>query len=62
MKYENIKYLVKGTFGIVRLYQDKLKDNKININEIVDENTNLIMRLTSLNSEIEEEINKLINR
>ena len=45
-----------------RLYQDKIKDNKININEIVDENTRLIKELASLNREIEEEINKLMNK
>ena len=30
-KYENIKYLGKGTFGIVRLYQDKLTKEKVAI-------------------------------
>ena len=33
-----------------------------NINEIVDENTRLIDKLSRINSEIEQEINKLINR
>ena len=30
-KYENIKYLGKGAFGIVRLYQDKLTKEKVAI-------------------------------
>ena len=30
-KYENIKYLGKGTFGVVRLYQDKLTKEKVAI-------------------------------
>ena len=30
-KYENIEYLGKGTFGVVRLYQDKLTKEKVAI-------------------------------
>ena len=28
-KYENIEYLGKGAFGVVRLYQDKSKKRKL---------------------------------
>jgi len=45
-----------------RLYQEASVDSTRNINEIVDENTRLIDRLARLNNEIEQEINKLINR
>ena len=45
-----------------KLYQTGIEKNVRDINEIVDENTRLIDRLTRINSEIEEEINKLINR
>ena len=30
-KYENIEYLGKGAFGVVRLYQDKLTKEKVAI-------------------------------
>lgn len=45
-----------------RLYQDKLTRDVSNINDIVSENTRLVGRLSSLNSQIEIEINRLINR
>ena len=45
-----------------RLYQDGVKENIKSINEIVDENTRLINRLSSINRIIEQEINKFINR
>ena len=45
-----------------RLYQSNVEDSIRNINEIVDENTNLIERLSNINKTIEEEINNLINR
>ena len=34
-KYENIEYLGKGTFGVVRLYQDKRTKEKVAI-KIID--------------------------
>lgn len=45
-----------------KLYQTGMEESIRNINEIVDENTRLIDRLSRINSEIEQEINKLINR
>ena len=36
-KYENIEYLGKGTFGVVRLYQDKLTKEKVAI-KIINKN------------------------
>ena len=36
-KYENIKYLGKGTFGVDRLYQDKLTKEKVAI-KIINKN------------------------
>jgi len=45
-----------------RLYQTGTPKNKKNINEIVEENTNLIERLSILDKDIEQEINKLMNR
>ena len=44
------------------LYQEGINEDKRNINEIVDENTRLIERLSSINKTIEQEVNKLINR
>ena len=44
------------------LYQTNFKEEKKNINEIAEENTMLIERLSDLNKDIEIEINKLINR
>jgi len=63
--------LVKTTVNDIRsnyyrigfkLYQEGIIDNSRNINEIVEENTRLIKRLSSLNSSIEEDVNRLINR
>ena len=34
-KYENIEYLGKGSFGVVRLYQDKLTKEKVEIKIII---------------------------
>lgn len=45
-----------------RLYQSGIEESIRNINEIVDENTRLIKKLSDINNEIEEEINNLINR
>lgn len=45
-----------------KLYQNKITPDISNINDIVSENTRLIDRLSDLNSQIEVEINKLINR
>ena len=45
-----------------KLYQNKLTPDVININDIVEDNTRLIGKLSELNSKIELEINKLINR
>lgn len=45
-----------------KLYQNKLKNDTRNINEIVDENTSLINELSSLNKTIEMEINNLMNK
>ena len=45
-----------------KLYQKGIIDNKKNINEIVDENTRLIEKLSDINKNIEQEINKLMNR
>ena len=48
-KYENIKYLGKGTFGVVRLYQDKLTKEKVSIKiinkkEILNKNYQAIVK------------------
>jgi len=45
-----------------KLYQNKTINDARNINEIVDENTRLIEKLSHINENIEQEINKLINR
>jgi len=45
-----------------RLYQNEKIDDVKNINEIVDENTKLIEKLSRINQDIEQEINNLINR
>lgn len=45
-----------------RLYQKGIEESIRNINEIADENTNLINKLSDINKSIEQEINKLINR
>ena len=45
-----------------KLYQNKTGEEVKNINEIVDENTRLIERLSRINKDIEEEINNLINK
>lgn len=45
-----------------KLYQNKAVEDVRNINEIVDENTRLIDKLSRINSDIEQEINNLINR
>ena len=58
-----IKNIKENHFRIgFRLYQNKLVNDIRNINEIVDENTRLLSRLNSLNSDIAKEIDKLINR
>jgi len=44
------------------LYQNEKIDDVKNINEIVDENTKLIEKLSRINQDIEQEINNLINR
>lgn len=63
--------LTKTTIGDIRknyyrigfkLYQDKITPDVSNINDIVTENTRLVERLSDLDSQIEVEINKLINR
>ena len=36
-KYENIKYLGKGAFGVVKLYQDKRTKEKVAI-KIINKN------------------------
>ena len=48
-KYENIEYLGKGTFGVVRLYQNKLTKEKvaikiINKKEILNKNYQAIVK------------------
>lgn len=45
-----------------KLYQNNVVESVRNINEIVDENTSLINQLSSINKDIEQEINRLINR
>jgi len=45
-----------------KLYQSNIIETTKNINEIVDENTRLVEKLSTINKLIEEEINKLINR
>ena len=63
--------LTKTTIGDIRknyyrigfkLYQDKITPDVTNINDIVAENTRLVQELSDLDSQIEVEINKLINR
>ena len=63
--------LTKTTIGDIRknyyrigfkLYQDKITPDIRNINDIVAENTRLVEELSDLDSQIEVEINKLINR
>ena len=45
-----------------KLYQDGIEQNIKSINQIVDENTMLINRLSRINDNISQEIDKIINR
>ena len=56
-KYENIKYLGKGTFGVVRLYQDKLTKEKVAI-KIINKKKIINMHYEAI---IKRELNILQN-
>ena len=59
----SVEEIMKNNYRIgFKLYQDKEKSEKRNINAIVDANTKLINELKDYDSRIAKEIDKLINR
>lgn len=55
--------IIKNHYRIgLKLYQEKVKFEKKDINKIVDENTRLIKKIELINKRVEEEINKIINK